>query len=91
MIPPHIVAEMEALAARPDDSIDYSDIPEVTDFAGFRNARGEWLVRDREHVMTVPAELAAWFQAHAPAGEDWRAGAARALGDWVARAEREAA
>jgi hypothetical protein len=32
---PEILAELEALAAMPDDTIDLSDMPEVTDFSGW--------------------------------------------------------
>lgn len=34
-ITPEIAAELEAIAAMPDNDIDYSDIPPITDFSGF--------------------------------------------------------
>ena len=34
-ITPEISAELETIAAMPDDNIDYSDIPQITDFSGF--------------------------------------------------------
>ncbi len=38
-ITPEIAAELEAIAAMPDNAIDYSDIPQITDFSGFEVGR----------------------------------------------------
>ena len=36
---PELLAESERLAALPDDSIDLSDMPEVTDWSGWKIGR----------------------------------------------------
>ncbi len=36
---PEIMAELEALAAMPDDTIDLSDMPEVTDWSGWTRGK----------------------------------------------------
>ena len=90
-IPPDQLARLEALAARPDSAIDTSDIPEITDFSGFR--RG--LLRHPElrgESVRVDAHLLHWFRAHTPEGEDYAARINAALREYVAKAEeREAA
>jgi len=90
-IPPHLLAELEAIAADKDRLIDTSDIPEVTDFSGFR--RG--LLRNPElrgEAVRVDPAVLHWFRAHTPEGEDYAARIDAVLREYVARAgEREAA
>lgn len=88
---PEIEASLRDLAAMSDDDIDCSDIPEVTDFSGFRDRKGRWLQPDRRFVMDVGEDVAGWFGQNAPLGEDWHEGAKRALEEFIAQAERRAA
>ena len=90
-IPPEQLARLEALAARPDSEIDTSDIPEVTDFSGFRRGLLHNPELRGEAVRVDPAVLH-WFRAHTPEGEDYAARIDAVLREYVARAgEREAA
>ena len=36
---PELIAQLDALAAMPDDTIDLSDMPEVTDWSGWTRGR----------------------------------------------------
>jgi uncharacterized protein (DUF4415 family) len=55
-------AELDALAALPDDQIDTSDIPEVTDWTGAR--RGVFYRPIKEQVtLRLDADLLHWFRA----------------------------
>ena len=54
--------ELEALAKLPDDSIDTSDQPEITDWS--RAERGRFLRPGRQIVVAdVDTEVATWFNA----------------------------
>lgn len=88
-IPADIVAEMEALAALPDSEIDFSDIPEITDFSGFRRVK-DW-DRARRLADAIPPEVVDWFEAHAKPGETGPAAINRTLREVMARDGREAA
>jgi uncharacterized protein (DUF4415 family) len=59
---PEIMAELEALAAMPDDTIDLSDMPEVTDWSGW--TRGKFYRPVKKQVtLRVDADLLEWFKA----------------------------
>jgi len=58
--------ELEALAARPDEEIDFSDIPELTDAERKRRTRYVGLFyRPMKKSVTIrlDADLLAWFKA----------------------------
>jgi uncharacterized protein (DUF4415 family) len=56
-------AELEALAAMPDGTIDLSDIPEVTDFSGW--VRGTFYRPIKKQVtLRLDADLIEWFKAN---------------------------
>ena len=60
-------AEIQALAALPDEQIDTSDIPEITDWSG---AQRNLLYRPVKQQITLrlDADVVAWFKAHVPGG-----------------------
>ena len=60
-----ISAELAALEAMSDEDIDYSDIPPVRDFSGFR--RGV-LYRPEKQAVTIrlDADVVAWFKGSEP-------------------------
>jgi uncharacterized protein (DUF4415 family) len=59
---PEILAELEALSAMPDDTIDLSDMPEVTDFTGW--TRGKFYRPIKKQVtLRLDADLIEWFKA----------------------------
>ena len=59
---PELKAQLEALAALPDDTIDLSDMPEVTDWSGW--TRGN-LYRPVKQQVTfrIDADILEWFKA----------------------------
>lgn len=48
--------ELEALAKMPDSEIDYSDIPPITDFSGFRR------VTPRSSFVRVDGDILDWIK-----------------------------
>ena len=55
------LVELKTLAERPDDEIDYSDIPEVTDFSGFEVGK---FYRPVKEAVTVrlDADVVHWLK-----------------------------
>jgi uncharacterized protein (DUF4415 family) len=56
------LAELEALSAMPDDTIDLSDMPEVTDFTGW--VRGKFYRPVKKQVtVRLDADVLEYFKA----------------------------
>lgn len=64
-------AEIEDLAALPDERIDTSDIPEIPDWSG---ARRGILYRPVKQQITLrlDADVVAWFKTNAPGGRGYQ-------------------
>jgi uncharacterized protein (DUF4415 family) len=75
-------AEIEALAALPDDQIDTRDMPEVRDWSG---ARRGLLFRPIKQQLTlrIDADIIAWFKHHTPRGEGYQTRINRALREYM--------
>jgi uncharacterized protein (DUF4415 family) len=59
---PEPAAELDALAAMPDDTIDLSDMPEVTDWSGW--TRGKFYRPVKKQVtVRLDADVLEWFKA----------------------------
>jgi uncharacterized protein (DUF4415 family) len=59
---PELAAELDALAAMPDDTIDLSDMPEVTDWSGW--TRGKFYRPVKKQVtVRLDADVLEWFKA----------------------------
>ncbi len=82
-IPPELMAELQALAARPDHAIDTSDIPEVADFSNFR--RVDWSNSPPPRSIAIDGDLAAWFNEHRHDGEKLNDTVNRVLREHVGR------
>lgn len=80
-------AELKALEALPDERIDTSDVPEVTDW---RDARRGALYRPLKRQLTIrlDADVVDWFQ-HVSGGRGYQTAINRVLRDYVARQERK--
>ena len=64
-------AEIDALAALPDQEIDTGDIPEVLDWSGAR--RGALYRPVKQQItLRLDADVLAWFRANAPGGRGYR-------------------
>ena len=60
-------AEIEALAALPDERIDTSDIPEIPDWSGA--GRGALYRPVKQQItLRLDADVVAWFKTNAPGG-----------------------
>ena len=75
-------AELEALAALPDDKIDTKDIPEVRDWSGAQ--RGLFFRPIKQQLtLRVDADIIAWFRSTAVKGEGYQTRINRALREYV--------
>lgn len=88
-LPPELQKQMDALKAMPDDQIDLSDAPEVTDWS---NATRGALYRPHKEQLTLhlDADLLLWFKKHAPGknGEGYQTEINRALRKYIEHEER---
>ena len=77
-------AEIEALAALPEEEIDTSDIPEILDWVG---ARRGLLYRPVKKQLTLrlDADVVAWFRANAPNGRGYQTEMNRVLREHATR------
>ena len=58
---PKLKEQLEALAIMQDDDIDFSDIPEIRDFAGFE--RGKFFRPIKKPVtLRLDADVLEWFK-----------------------------
>jgi uncharacterized protein (DUF4415 family) len=74
--------DLARLRAMRDEDIDYSDIPEVTDFHGFH--RPEFYRPVKEPVsLRLDVDLIAWFKEQAQDGEKYQTHINRALREYV--------
>ena len=64
-------AEIEALAALPDEEIDTSDLPEILDWSGARRGLLYRPVK-RQITLRLDADVVAWFRANAPNGRGYQ-------------------
>jgi Uncharacterized protein conserved in bacteria len=81
---PEQLAEIEALAALPDDQIDTSDIPEVTDFTGFQ--RGLFYRPIKQQItLRIDADVIAWFKCSQPRGRGYQTDINRVLREYIAQ------
>jgi len=60
-ITPEIEAELKSLAEMSDDDIDYSDIPQITDFSGFEVGRFYKPVKETV-TMRIDADVLHWLR-----------------------------
>ena len=62
-ITPEIQANLDQLATLSDDSIDLSDMPEVTDWTGWQRGKFYRPVK-RQVTLRLDADLLHWFKEH---------------------------
>jgi uncharacterized protein (DUF4415 family) len=75
-------AEIEALAALPDDKIDTQDIPEVRDWSGAQ--RGLFFRPIKQQLtLRIDADVIAWFKRHTPNSEGYQTYINRVLREYV--------
>ena len=86
---PELKAQLEALASLPDDTIDLSDMPEVTDWSGW--TRGK-LYRPVKQQVTfrIDADILEWFKARQSGKRGYQTAINAALRKWVDEEMRKA-
>jgi uncharacterized protein (DUF4415 family) len=85
-------ARLQALAELPDDQIDFSDIPPLTD-EFFKNAvRNPFYQRVLKQQLTIrlDADVLDWFKRHARNGKGYQTDINRVLRDYVEAQEKKA-
>jgi uncharacterized protein (DUF4415 family) len=64
-LPPDLAAELAALEAMADDTIDTSEMPEVRDWSGAQ--RGQFYKPKKlQKTLRIDADVLAWFEAQGP-------------------------
>ncbi|BCG81185.1 BrnA antitoxin family protein [Mesorhizobium sp. 113-3-3] len=84
-------AEIAALKARPEDDVDTSDIPELTeDF--WQNAVRNPYFRPIKQQLTLrlDSDLVAWFKGRTPDGRGYQSAINKALREYVTKQDRKA-
>lgn len=82
-------AEIESLAALPEDQIDTSDIPEILDWT---DARRGLLYRPvkKQITLRLDADVIAWFRANCPGGRGYQTEINRVLRQHASQAQKRA-
>ena len=83
-------AELDRLAALPDEAINTSEIPPLSE-AFWRTAQRGRFYRPVKQQLTLrlDADLVAWFKTHAPDGRGYQTEMNRALREHVHRTEKK--
>ncbi len=75
-------AQLQALAALPDEEIDTDDIPEVEDWSNAK--RGMFYRPVKQQIMLrLDADLIDWFKRHHPEDEGYQTTINRALREYI--------
>ena len=70
-ITPEIAANLAEIEAMRDEDIDFSDIPEVTDFTGW--TRGKFYRPVKQQLtLRLDADVVHWFKTHAGEGRGYQ-------------------
>ena len=79
---PEQQAEIDTLAALPDEQIDTQDIPEVSDWSEAK--RGMFYRPIKQQItLRLDADVIAWFKSRVPLGEGYQTDINRALREYV--------
>lgn len=75
-------AELEALAALPDDQINTKALPEVRDWSGAKRGLFFRPVK-KQLTLRIDADVIAWFKSHTANGDGYQTSINRALREYV--------
>jgi uncharacterized protein (DUF4415 family) len=81
-------AELDILAALPEEEIDTREMPEVRDWSGARRGVLYQPVR-RQIPLRVDADVIEWFKSRSFRGEDYQTTINRILREYVERQRRD--
>lgn len=88
-LPQAVRDELAALGAMPDEAIDTSDIPEVTDWT--HAVRGKFYRPIKQQLtLRLDADVVDWFKRHPGEAKGYQTRMNRALREYVEREERKA-
>jgi uncharacterized protein (DUF4415 family) len=85
---PTQLSELTALAALPEDAIDTSDAPEVTDWSGAKRGLFYRPVK-QQLTLRLDADVVDWFKTHAGSAEGYQTRINRALREYVQGQEKK--
>ena len=85
---PEQQAELDVLAALPEEQIDTGDMPEVRDWSGARRGVLYRPVK-RQITLRIDADVIEWFRLRGPKGEGYQTNINRALREYVEHHRRE--
>lgn len=84
-------AQIERLKAMPDDEIDYSDIPPLTEKFWKNGIRNPYFRPVKQQLtLRLDADLVAWFKRRAGGKRGYQTGINRALREYVEAQEKKA-
>jgi len=79
---PEQQAEIDALMALPDDQIDTSDAPELSDWSGAK--RGLFYRPIKQQItLRIDADVITWFKCSKPRGQGYQTDINRVLREYV--------
>jgi uncharacterized protein (DUF4415 family) len=81
-------AELDVLAALPEEEIDTRDMLEITDWSGARRGVLYRPVK-RQITLRIDADVIEWFKSRARQGEGYQTNINRALREYVKQRPRE--
>ena len=85
-IPRWVREQVEAVAALPDDQIDTSDIPEITDWSNAkRGVFYKYRVIKKQVTLRLDAGIIAWFKAQSDDGRGYQTRINEALREHIYR------
>jgi uncharacterized protein (DUF4415 family) len=88
---PEQKAELEALAARPDSDIDYSDIPPLDEKFWQNAARNPYFRPTKKQLtLRLDSDLVAWFKRRSKGGHGYQTRINDALREYVLQQEKKA-
>ena len=83
--------ELKALAALPDEAIDTSDIPPLTEEFWKTAVRGKFYRPVKQQLtLRLDADVVAWFKSHARDSRGYQTNINRALREYVLSREKKA-
>jgi len=84
-------AEIAALKARPEDDVDTSDIPELTEEFWQKAVRNPYFKPIKQQLtLRLDSDLVAWFKGRTPDGRGYQSAINRALREYVTKQDRKA-
>ncbi len=83
-------AEIAALKARPEDDVDTSDIPELTEEFWRKAVRNPYFKPIKQQLtLRLDSDLVAWFKEHTPQGRGYQSAINKALREYVTKQDRK--